>query len=37
MSSFVKLTNGVVNVPLKRSLPTCSSRAILPGTEVEGS
>lgn len=37
LTSLVKFTKGVVKVPLKRLLPTCSSRAILPGTDVEAS
>jgi hypothetical protein len=35
-TSFVKFTKGVVKVPEKRELPTCSSRAILPAIEVLG-
>jgi len=35
-TSLVKFTKGVVKVPEKRELPTCSSRAIFPAIEVLG-
>jgi hypothetical protein len=35
-TSLVKFTKGVVKVPEKSELPTCSSRAIFPAIEVLG-